>query len=97
MTDMTPDIKALNDEANDLFGEILHGRATVEQIARFELVVAGLQEALTSTERVTCADDGCESYGGAVCCNDITIDREALDQWYDSRARDFDVIDDVPF
>jgi hypothetical protein len=47
---MSPKANALNDEANDLFGEILHGRATVEQIARFKQVVAALQDELGSDD-----------------------------------------------
>ena len=37
----------LNDEANDLFGEILHGRASLDDIAKFEQTVAALQAELT--------------------------------------------------
>lgn len=42
----TARIDELNEEANSLFGEILHGRATLEQIATFERVRLLLQAEL---------------------------------------------------
>lgn len=80
---MSPRAHVLNDEANDLFGEILHGRATVEQIARFERAVAELQDEL-------CA-------GTDYLYPTVTIDAANLEAWEESRARDFDVTDEIPF
>lgn len=73
----------LNDRANFLFGKTLLGRTDTGDIAEMERSARALQDELcASTDSLYPT---------------ISIDTANLEAWEESRARDFDVTDDVPF
>jgi hypothetical protein len=82
-------IAAWDARAQDLFGFMLLDRADAADVAEFNRSVSRLQSAL-------CADQWPQEDTDAIV-GPVQIDHANLDAWCESRSRDFDVTDEVPF
>ena len=73
----------LNDRSNDFVGFFLHGIGDTGDVAEAERTWRAFQDELcASTDHLF---------------PNVSIDLEELERWEHSRARDFDVTDEVPF
>ena len=71
-------IHALNNRANDIFGEILHGRADADDIAEYERVRLALQAALVGDDELTSIDHvGIDQWLNSHSAADYLADSEA--------------------
>lgn len=74
----TDRIHALNARANDIFGEILHGRADAADCAEFERVRLALQAALVGDDELTSIDHaGVDQWLNSHSAADYLADSEA--------------------